>query len=117
MRAGPLSSPEVVKTLNRSFVPVYLSNEDYAEGGPAPQAERRERDRILREAAGKGLSTGSVHVFVLDPEGHAGRRAEAAGPAAGARAGRADFAPGRPVARRTGGLGRRDPRGLVRPLG
>jgi len=31
MRAGPLSSPEVVSTLNRSFVPVYLSNEDYAE--------------------------------------------------------------------------------------
>ena len=71
MRAGPLSSPEVVKTLNRSFVPVYLSNEDYAEGGPAPQAERRERDRILREAAAKGLSTGTVHVYVLDPEGHA----------------------------------------------
>src|SRR4051794_29320665 len=71
MRAGPLSSPEVVATLNRSFVPVYLSNEDYEEGGPAPEAERRERDRILREAAGKGLSTGTVHVYVLDPEGHA----------------------------------------------
>src|SRR4051794_13245622 len=71
MRAGPLSSPEVVATLNRSFVPVYLSNEDYEEGGPAPEAERRERDRILREAAGQGLSTGTVHVYILDPEGHA----------------------------------------------
>jgi len=71
MRAGPLSSPEVVSTLNRSFVPVYLSNEDYAEGGPVPGAERRERDRIVREAAAKGLSTGTVHVYILDPEGHA----------------------------------------------
>src|SRR3954469_14122747 len=71
MRAGPLSSPEVVATLNRSFVPVYLSNEDYAPGGPAPEAERRERDRVLREAAARGLSTGTVHVYVLDPEGHA----------------------------------------------
>ena len=26
-------------TLNRYFVPVYLSNEDYAEDGPAPEAE------------------------------------------------------------------------------
>src|SRR5947209_735620 len=71
MRAGPLSNSEVVATLNRSFVPVYLSNEDYAEGGPAPEAERRERDRIVRESAAKGLSTGTVHVYVLDPEGHA----------------------------------------------
>jgi len=71
MRAGPLSNPEVIATLNRSFVPVYLSNEDYVEGGPAPEAERRERDRIVREAAAKGLSTGTVHVYVLDPEGRA----------------------------------------------
>src|SRR5437763_3318562 len=71
MRAGPLSSPEVVAALNRSFVPVYLSNEDYAEGGPAPEAERRERDRIVREAGARGLSTGTVHVYVLDPEGRA----------------------------------------------
>src|SRR3954454_23621576 len=71
MRAGPLSSPEVVMILNRSFVPVYLSNEDYAEGGPAPEAGRRERDRVVREAASRGLSTGTVHVYILDPEGHA----------------------------------------------
>jgi len=71
MRAGPLSSPEVVKTLNRSFVPVYLSNEDYAEGGIAPEAERLERERILREAGAQGLSTGTVHVYILDPDGHA----------------------------------------------
>src|SRR3954453_12180135 len=71
MRAGPLSSPKVVETLNRFFVPVYLSNEDYAGDGPAPKAERLERDRILRESAAQGLSTGTVHVYILDPEGHA----------------------------------------------
>src|SRR3954469_18011570 len=78
MRAGPLSSPEVVATLNRSFVPVYLSNEDYAEGGPVPEAERRERDRIIREAAARGLSTGTVHVYILDPDGHAADSAHVA---------------------------------------
>jgi hypothetical protein len=71
MRAGPLSSPEVVATLNRSYVPAYVSNEDYAEGGPAPEAEHRERDRIVREAAARGLSTGTVHVYILDPDGRA----------------------------------------------
>src|SRR3954469_20497200 len=78
MRAGPLSSPEVVETLNRYFVPVYLSNEDYDEDGPAPEAERRERDRVLRESAAMGLSTGSVHVYILDPDGHAADSAHVA---------------------------------------
>src|ERR671916_212947 len=71
MRAGPLSNPEGVETLNRYFVPVYPSNEDYSGDGPAPEAERRERDRILRESGAKGLSTGTVHVYILDPDGHA----------------------------------------------
>jgi hypothetical protein len=78
MRAGPLSSPEVVETLNRYFVPVYLSNEDHDEDGPAPVAERRERDRILRESAAQGLSTGTVHVYILDPDGHAADSAHVA---------------------------------------
>src|SRR5437870_1469358 len=71
MRAGPLSSLRVVEILNRSFVPVYLSNEDYSEDGPAPKAEKQERDRIFREASAKGLSVGTVDVYVLDPDGHA----------------------------------------------
>src|SRR5215212_2557991 len=71
MRAGPLSSPAVIETLNRSFVPVYLSNEDYAENGPAPRADKAQRDRIFAEARAAGLSVGTVHVYVLDPDGHA----------------------------------------------
>src|SRR5918995_4215797 len=68
MRAGPLSSARVVSLLNRYFVPVYVSNEDLADG-TAPAAEKAERDRIYREAQKAGLSTGTVHVYVLTPEG------------------------------------------------
>jgi hypothetical protein len=69
MRAGPLSSARVVALLNRSFVPVYVSNEDLADG-TAPAAETAERDRIYREAQKAGLSTGTVHVYILTPDGH-----------------------------------------------
>lgn len=69
MRAGPLSNPQVIDLLNRRFVPVYVSNEDYRDDGPAPAAERAERDRINREALAAGLSAGSVHAFVLAPDG------------------------------------------------
>jgi hypothetical protein len=69
MRAGPLSSARVVSLLNRSFVPVYVSNEDL-EDGTAPAAEKAERDRIYREAQKAGLSTGTVHVYILTPDGH-----------------------------------------------
>jgi hypothetical protein len=68
MRAGPLSSARVVSLLNRYFVPVYVSNEDL-EDGTAPAAEKAERDRIYREAQKAGLSTGTVHVYILTPDG------------------------------------------------
>ena len=64
--------------MNRYFVPVYLSNEDHDEDGPAPVPERHERDRVLRESAAKGLSTGTVHVYILDPDGHAADSAHVA---------------------------------------
>jgi hypothetical protein len=70
MRAGPLSRASVIQTLNRYFVPVYTSNEDYQENGPAPAEEKKEFSRIFRESAEKKLSTGTVHAYVLDPQGH-----------------------------------------------
>lgn len=70
MRAGPLSSPEVVELLNHYFVPVYISNEEYTKDGSALREEKAERDRIFREALRGGLSTGTVHVYLLDSEGH-----------------------------------------------
>ncbi|HEV3021394.1 MAG TPA: hypothetical protein VGX76_02965, partial [Pirellulales bacterium] len=59
----------MISLLNRYFVPVYLSNEDYAKDGPAPAEDKAERDRIYREALKAELSTGTVHVYILDPDG------------------------------------------------
>ena len=71
MRAGPLSNDKVIDTLNRYFVPVFTSNEDYENNGPASPQERKERDRILEECRQNGTSTGTVHVYLLAPDGHA----------------------------------------------
>jgi hypothetical protein len=69
MRTGPFSSSQVIERLNAYFVPVYVVNEDYAEDGPAPEAEKAERNRIYRESLAAGFSTGTVHVYTLDPAG------------------------------------------------
>jgi hypothetical protein len=70
MRAGPLSDARVVELLNAHFVPVYTSNEDYRGTGSAPPAERRELQRIQAEGHQAGLSVGTVHAYVLSPDGH-----------------------------------------------
>jgi hypothetical protein len=70
MRAGPLSSPEVIDLLNGAFVPVFAVNEDYRDDGSAPAEEKAEYRRIYREALAAGLSAGTVHAYVLDPAGH-----------------------------------------------
>lgn len=69
MRAGPLSNKTVSDTLNRYFVPVYTSNEDYRDGGTAPPEERAAYERIYRAALAAKLSTGTVHAYVLSPQG------------------------------------------------
>jgi hypothetical protein len=71
MRAGPLSNDKVIETLNRYFVPVFISNEDYEKNGPASPAERKERERIFAECVKNGTSVGTVHVYLLAPNGHA----------------------------------------------
>src|SRR3989442_12421547 len=70
MRAGPLSNNRVVSLLNRFFVPVYAVNEDYRDGGAQPPGERAEYNRVFKEAHAAGLSVGTVHVYVLGPDGH-----------------------------------------------
>ena len=69
MRTGPFSSLEVIKRLNTAFVPVFAVNEDYRNPAVVPQEERDEYQRIYREALDKKFSAGSVHVYVLNPEG------------------------------------------------
>jgi hypothetical protein len=70
MRAGPLSNTNVIALLNRCFVPVYLSNEDYRKAGPASPEERKELQRIFNEGYAAKLSVGTVHVYVVAPDGH-----------------------------------------------
>lgn len=69
MRASSLSNGKVISLLNGYFVPVYVSNEDYRPKGDAPADEKAERNRIWQEAAKAGLSSGTVHVYILDPDG------------------------------------------------
>jgi hypothetical protein len=58
-----------VSLLNRYFVPVYAVNEDYRKNGTAPAAEKAEYMRIYHTALKAKLSTGTVHVYILDPDG------------------------------------------------
>ena len=69
MRAGPLSRTNVIETLNRYFVPVYTSNEEYRDNGSAPPEERAAYQKIYLAALKKKLSTGTVHAYVLTPDG------------------------------------------------
>jgi hypothetical protein len=69
MRAGPLSNQKVIELLNGYYVPVYVVNEDYATKGPAPAEEKRALKRVFSEGHSKKISVGSVHVYLLDPQG------------------------------------------------
>jgi hypothetical protein len=69
MRAGPLSSPKVIDLLNHHFVPAFVSIEDYAQDGQAAAEEKARLRTIMREAGQAGLSTGTVHVYLLAPDG------------------------------------------------
>ena len=69
MRASSLSNDKVIDLLNHFFVPVYLSNEDFAKGGCAPEEERKELQRVFREALDAKRSAGTVHVYILGPDG------------------------------------------------
>src|SRR5437867_10339476 len=69
MRAGPLSNKRVVELLNRYFVPVYTSNEDYSPKGHASKEERAERDRIFKAGYAAKKSVGTVHVYLVAPNG------------------------------------------------
>jgi hypothetical protein len=71
MRAGPLSDTRIISLLNRAFVCVYTVNEDYFGKSPAvPAEERKELQRIHQEGYAKKLSVGTVHAYVLTPDGH-----------------------------------------------
>src|SRR5437879_2983425 len=70
MRASSLSDAKVITLLNRYFVPVYVSNDDAADWGTGPLEEKAEYQRIYVETVKAGLSSGTVHVYLLTPDGH-----------------------------------------------
>jgi hypothetical protein len=70
MRAGPLSNRHIIDLLNGSFVSVYIVNEEYVGEGNAPAAERSELQRIHNEGYARKLSVGTVHAYMLTPDGH-----------------------------------------------
>jgi hypothetical protein len=69
MRAVSLSNPKVISELNARYVSVFASNEDFTDSGPASKDEKAELRRIQREGLAKGLSVGSVHAYVIAPDG------------------------------------------------
>lgn len=70
MRAGPLSDAKVIELLNTHFVPVFISNEDYAGKQPAvPPDEVKAHQRIYHEALREKRDAGSVCVYLVAPDG------------------------------------------------
>jgi hypothetical protein len=69
MRTGPFSDSRVIEKLNAHFVPVLAVNEDYRGKGSAGAAERAEYQRIYRESLKAKFSTGTVHVYIVAPDG------------------------------------------------
>ena len=69
MRTGSFSQSKIIEKLNAYFVPFYSVNEDHEASGSAPEPEKKEVDRIRREALSKQMSSGSVHVYIISPAG------------------------------------------------
>src|SRR5262249_52798593 len=72
MRAGPLSDDKVIDLLNRYFVPVYVTNEDYTHGD-ASTPEKAARTQMIREAWASDkaslLRASDAACYVLAPGG------------------------------------------------
>jgi RNA polymerase sigma factor (sigma-70 family) len=69
LRAGGLSNDDAIRLLNRVFVPVYLSNADYAEAGNASASEKAELQRIRDEAVELALPNRLNQAWMLAPAG------------------------------------------------
>jgi RNA polymerase sigma factor (sigma-70 family) len=69
MRASALGNDRTIDLLNRFFVPVYISNDDYAKTGAAPAEEKAAFRSVHQEAAKAGLFSGVNSVYILDADG------------------------------------------------
>jgi RNA polymerase sigma factor (sigma-70 family) len=68
-RGGLLSDSRVISLLNRAFVCVYVSQEDFAEQGRATPAEKAEMGRIYHEALAANLQAGDESIYLVGPDG------------------------------------------------
>src|SRR5262249_49704161 len=68
IRASSLSNSKVIDLINAHFVPTYHSNEDVF-AADAPPAIKKEIQRIRHETLKAKMSAGTVHVYLLDPDG------------------------------------------------
>lgn len=59
----------MIALLNSSYVPVYVSNEDYRKGGTAPEDAQQIYLRIYHEALREKRPAGSVCVYLVGPDG------------------------------------------------
>ncbi len=55
--------------MNSYFVPVFVSNEAYTKGG-VPAGDAAALQAIIKESVAKNLGYGTVHVYLLSPDGH-----------------------------------------------
>lgn len=69
MRAGPLSDDKVIDLLNQYFIPVYSSEQESGPRSVGSSAEKAEHIRIYREAVRQPCGAGTVHVYILNPQG------------------------------------------------
>jgi hypothetical protein len=72
VRAGPFSNDQVIDLLNRYYVPIHVSiDEYYFKDGTAPGADREELRQIVKKAwDGKpNLLPPDAHCYVLAPDG------------------------------------------------
>jgi len=60
----------VIDLINAHFIPVYVSNEDVFKNSDAPPAVKKELLRIRQETLKAKMSAGTVHVYLLDVDGH-----------------------------------------------
>ena len=69
MRAGPLSDDKIINLLNQYFIPVYSSQQESGPRGEGPSEEKAEHIRIYKEAVREPCGAGTVHVYILNPQG------------------------------------------------
>jgi hypothetical protein len=69
LRANALADERVITLLNRHFVPVYASSDDYAPEGSASAESKQERTRVYHEAFAAKIYAGQDSIYLLTSAG------------------------------------------------